>query len=76
MQEILLKIRYFDRGLLKSLKKVNFIFSFEPSPFNGQSYQEQKGSGTSGRSIFRLRNKCKKIPLFVIYYLTMFDDVM
>ena len=33
MQEILLKIRYFQRGLSKSLKKVNFIFSFEPSPF-------------------------------------------
>ena len=34
MQEILLKIRYFERGLSKSLKKkVNFIFSFEPSPF-------------------------------------------
>ena len=29
MQEILLKIRYFERGLSKSLKKVNFIFSFE-----------------------------------------------
>ena len=28
-----LKIRYFERGLSKSLKKVNFIFSFEPSPF-------------------------------------------
>ena len=33
MQEVLSKIRYFERGLLKSLKKVNFIFSFEPSPF-------------------------------------------
>ena len=29
MQEIFLKIRYFERGLSKSLKKVNFIFSFE-----------------------------------------------
>ena len=29
---ILLKIRYFERGLSKSLKKVNFIFSLEPSP--------------------------------------------
>ena len=28
-----LKTRYFERGLSKSLKKVNFIFSFEPSPF-------------------------------------------
>ena len=33
MQEIILKIRYFERGLSKSLKKVNFIFSFEPSHF-------------------------------------------
>ena len=33
MQEILFKIRYFDSGLSKSLKKVNFIFSFQPSPF-------------------------------------------
>ena len=43
MQEILLKIRYFERGLLKPFKKVNFIFSFEPSSFNGQTYQKQKG---------------------------------
>ena len=33
MQESLLKVRYFERGLSKSLKKGNFIFSFEPSPF-------------------------------------------
>ena len=31
MQEFVLKIRYFERALSKSLKKVNFIFSFEPS---------------------------------------------
>ena len=24
---------YYERGLSKSLTKVNFIFSFEPSPF-------------------------------------------
>ena len=29
----LLKVRYFERGLTKSLKKGNFIFSFEHSPF-------------------------------------------
>ena len=28
MQEIILKIKYFERGLSQSLKKVNFIFSF------------------------------------------------
>ena len=33
MQETLLKMRYFERGLSKSLKKINLIFSFEPSPF-------------------------------------------
>ena len=33
MQEVLLKVGYFERGLSKSPKKVNFIFSFEPSPF-------------------------------------------
>ena len=27
------KKRYFERGLSKSLKIVNFIFSIEPSPF-------------------------------------------
>ena len=54
MQEILLKIRYSERGLSKCLKKVNFIFSFESSPFYGQSYQKQKGSGTSNQSLFKL----------------------
>ena len=33
MQEIILKARYFERGLSKSLKKGNFLSSFEPSPF-------------------------------------------
>ena len=33
MLEIILKIRYFKRGLSESLKKVNFILSLEPSPF-------------------------------------------
>ena len=32
MQDIFLKIRYFERGLSNTLKEVNFIFSFEPSP--------------------------------------------
>ena len=31
MQEIRLKIRYFGRGLSKSLRRVKFIFSFESS---------------------------------------------
>ena len=33
MQEIILKVRYFERALSQSVKKGNFIFSFKPSPF-------------------------------------------
>ena len=43
MQEILLKIRYFERESSKSLKKVDFIFLSDSVPPNGQSYQKQKG---------------------------------
>ena len=75
MPEILFKIRY-ERGLSKSLKKVNFNFSFKRSLFNGLNYQKQKGSGTSDQLLFRLRNKLKNIPLFDIYYLTKFVGVM
>ena len=63
-------MRYFERGLSKSVKKVNFIFFLSnPVPFNGQSYQKQKGSRTIHQSLFRSQNKFRKIPLFVIYYL-------
>ena len=37
-----------------------------PVPFNGQSYQKQKGSGTIHQSLFKSQNKFRKIPLFVI----------
>ena len=33
-------------------------------------------SGTSDQSFFRLRNKIRKIPLMVMYYLTKFDEVI
>ena len=76
MQETILKVRYFGRGLSKSLKKGNFLFSFEPSPFHRQNYQEQKEPGISDQWLFRLRNKVRKIALLVMYYLTKFDDVV
>ena len=76
MQEIILKIRYFERGLSKSLKKLTIIFLSNPVPFNGQSYQKQKGPRTSNQSLVRLQNKFRKIPLLVIYYLTKFDDII
>ena len=76
MQEILLKIMHFERRLSKSLKKFTLFFLTNPVPFNGQSYQKQKGSRTSDQSLFRLRNKFRRVPLLVIYYQTKFDDVM
>ena len=76
MQEIILKIRYFERGLSKSLKKLTIFFLPNPFPFNGQSYQKQKGSRTSNQSLFRLQSKFRKIPLLVLHYLTKFDDII
>ena len=60
----------------KALKKLTLVFLLNQVPFNRQSYQKQKGSGTSDQSLFKLQNKFKNIPLFVIYYPTKFDDVM
>ena len=77
MQEILLKVRYFERGLSKSLKKGNFIFFSNPVPFNRQNYQKQKTIDET-RLLLRLMQVTKqvqKIPLLVMYYLTKFDDV-
>ena len=47
MQEIFLRIRYFERGLSKPLKNLTLIFLLNPVPFKGQSYKKQKGLGTS-----------------------------
>ena len=60
----------------KALKKLTLFFLSSPVPYNGQSYKKQRGSGTSDQSLFKLRNSLKNIPLFVIYYLAKFDDVM
>ena len=76
MQEIILKVRYFERGLLKSLKKITFFLLSNPVPFNRYSYQKQKGPRTRDQWLFRLRNKIRKITLLVMYYLTKFDDVV
>ena len=54
MQKILLKIKYCERGSLKTLKKV---FLLHPVPF-----YEQKGSGTSHQSLFMLQNIFRKFP--------------
>ena len=58
----------------KALKKLTLFFLSNPVPFNGQSYQKQKGPGTSDQSLFRLQNKFPYINLLVIYHLTKYDD--
>ena len=47
MQEIILKVRYFERGLSKSIKKVASFVLSNPVSFSRQNYQKQKGPGTS-----------------------------
>ena len=76
VQEIVVNIRYFEKGLSKTLKTVNFFFLPNTVPFNGQRYQKQKGPGISNQSLFRLQNNFRKIPLLVVYYLTKFGDVI
>ena len=79
MQEILLKKKEKKKYILKEhyqklLKKLTLFFLSNSIPFNGQSYQKQKGPENSDQSLFRLQDKFKKIPL--ICYLTKFDDVI
>ena len=76
MQQILVKLRYFEIGFSKTFKNINFIVSSNPVSFNGQSYQKQKSPGTSGLSLFRLRNKFTKISLLGIYHVSKFDGVI
>ena len=71
------KSKIFRKKIIKKpLKKVTFFPLLSPVPFSRQNYQKQKGPGTSDQWLFRLRNKFRKIPLLVMYYLTKFDDVI
>ena len=67
MQEILLKIRYFERRSSKSLKKLSLFFLLNPVPFNEQYYEKEKGPETSDQQFFRLQNRFRKIPLLAMY---------
>ena len=60
----------------KAFKKITSFFLSNLVPFNRQSYQKQKGPGTHDQSLFRLRDKFRKIPLLVKYYLTKFDNMI
>ena len=75
MQEVPLKLRYFERLSSKSLNKVNFIFSFERSWQGRQDYKKQTWPGASDQSFFRSQSKLIKIHLLAVYYLTKFEKV-
>ena len=61
------KIRHFERGLSKSLKKLNLYFLSNPVPFNGQSYQKQKGSGASHQSDHETSSEKFLYLLYIIW---------
>ena len=69
MQEIILKVRYFERGLSKSLKKGNFIFFSNPVPFNRQNYQKQKTIDET-RLLLRLIQVTKQVQKIISYVLS------
>ena len=60
----------------KSIKKLTSITLLNPVPFNGQSYEKQKGPGTSYQLLFKLQSKFINIYLLVLHYLTKFDGVI
>ena len=62
MQEILLNLRYFERGSFKNpLKNLTLYFLLNPVSFNEQSYQEQKGPGTSDQLLFMLQTSSQNL---------------
>ena len=70
------KVRYFERGSSKSLKKGSFVFLFQTQSLSTDKIIKKKRPGASDQLLFRLRNKFKKVPLLVMCYLTKFDDVI
>ena len=69
MQEIILKIRCFERVLSKNFEKLALFFLLNPVPFNRQSYQKEKRPGTSDQLLLRLHNKFRKIPFLVLFFI-------
>ena len=69
------KNKLFWKRIIKKLLK-RLFFLLNPVPFNGQSYQKEKGPETSDQLLFKLPIKFRKIPLLVLCYLTKFDDVI
>ena len=76
-QEIILKIRHFEKGLSKNHKKVNSIFFFSTQSFlMDKGMKNKRGLELVNSHFFRLQKIFRKIPSLVIYCLTKFDDVI
>ena len=63
----------------KVLNKLTLFFLSNPVPFNEESYQTQKGPGTSDQSLSSCKtnsDNSKQVPSLVIYYLTNFNDII
>ena len=69
MQEVVQEISILKEDYQETLKKLTLFFLPNPVPFNEQSYQKQRGPGTSDQSLFRLQNKFRK-NCFISYKLS------
>ena len=69
MQEILFKIRYFERGLSKSLKKIYFIFSFKSSLLQWTKLSKTKGVWSQWTVTLQVTKQVQKYS-FICYILS------
>ena len=73
MQEIILKVRFFETIIKKPLKR-QLSFFFRTQSLSIDKFIK-KGPGTSEQSLFGLQNKFRKI-LLLFMYLAKFNDVI
>ena len=76
MQEILLKVRYFERGLSKTFKKVNYFFFPAQSLLMDKVIKNKRGPELVTSPSSGYKTSSRKFSLLVIYYLTKFDGVI
>ena len=69
MQEIIFKIRHFERGLSKNLKQVNSIFLLHPVLFMDNFMKRGLNLVTNLTSLFSGLKTFRKIPFLVIFHL-------
>ena len=76
MQEVLLKIRYFERALSESLKKISFYFFFQTqSRLTDKVMKNKRSLELVTRCSSGYKTKSEKF-FHSLYYLTKLNDVM